>query len=367
MNKIRILAVNPGSTSIKAAVYEDDECVKTFNVPFDASKTADKADDMDFQVSFRAEAVERFLEKEGFDPASFDVTVGRGGNLHGVKTGAYEVSGYLIEHMHSLSGPWHASDFGGLIALYFAEKSGCKAYIYDAPSVDELADIARITGMKDVYRSGGGHVLNTHACALKFATEKGKDLKELNVIVAHLGGGCSFMAFKNGQMIDNAPEGAFSPERAGPIPPGRMIDVITKNNLDRRQAYALMRGNAGLKVLLGTADAIEVEKRISEGDTKAKLVYDAMIYNMAKVVGGLVAEPFEGDVDAVIITGSLAYSEYIREYLYRALHKMVKEIVFYPGQEEMNALAAGALRVYKGTEKANHYNKEIEEEYFSLS
>ena len=175
------------------------------------------------------------------------------------------------------------------------------------------------------------------------------------------------MAFKNGQMIDNAPEGAFSPERAGPIPPGRMIDVITKNNLDRRQAYALMRGNAGLKVLLGTADAIEVEKCISEGDTKAKLVYDAMIYNMAKVVGGLVAEPFEGDVDAVIITGSLAYSEYIREYLYRALHKMVKEIVFYPGQEEMNALAAGALRVYKGTEKANHYNKEIEEEYFSLS
>lgn len=368
VDKVRILAVNPGSTSTKIAVYENEECIFSESAHLCVEELEKHKGSLKEQCMYRAEGVEKTLREARIDPASFDVVVGRGGYVPGMKAGAYQVEGVLLDYMYHVPAPWHASDFGGIVAHYFAERSGCQAYIYDGPGVDEMIDMARITGFKGVYRQGGGHVLNQRACAIKYAKEVGKPLESLRLIVAHLGGGCSFNAFENGKMIDNFSdmEGTYAPERSGPLSPSLLIRLYADSGMTKQEMMSLIRGKGGLVALLGTNDAREVEKMIDAGDEKAKIVYDGMCYRIAKSIGGLVAAPLKGRVDAVILTGSLAYSERLTNFVTDYIRPLAGEIVIYPGEKEMESLAYGGLRVYRGEEQVRVLEKSDLEKKFSI-
>lgn len=365
---IRILAINPGSTSMKLAVYEDEKCVLSESASVDKEESERYMDSMESQCQFRARCIEETLKKANIDPASFDATVGRAGGVGRAKHGAYKVSSEMLAYTESLPKPWHPALFGPMVAKYFADKSGCNAYTYDPTSVDEMLDVARITGLEGVYRSGNGHVLNHRACALRYAEQVGKPLESLRLVTAHLGGGCSFMAFEDGYMRDNCGdlEGTYSPERSGPILPSYLIDYFVNNDLTKQEMSRHLRGKGGFVALLGTDSTIEVEKMMDNGDEKAALVFKGMCYRIAKSIGGLVAAPLKGNVDAIIITGGIAYSKRAVELITEYVRPLAGEIVVYPGEKELEALAMGALRAVRGQEPVHTFDRDYAVGRFSL-
>lgn len=352
----KILAINPGSTSTKIALYEDNTEIfcKTLDHPVQENEKFEKVQD---QFEMRKQVVLSFLKDNGYAVTELSAVVGRGGMLPPVKSGAYEVNAIMVDRLKNRPVFEHASNLGGLIAYEIACEIGKKAYIYDSVRVDELNDLARISGMPDIERSSTSHALNSRAMAMKAAAKYGKSYQEMNFIVAHLGGGISVSAHEKGKMVDIIAddEGPFSPERAGRVPCKELIDLCYSGKYDHRTMNRKLRGNGGLKAYLGTVDAREVQKMIDNGEEKAKLVYEAMAYQVAKGIGEL-ATVVDGNVDAIILTGGIAYSELLTMWIKKRV-SFIAPVEIMPGENEMESLAAGTLRVLKGIEVARVYSE----------
>lgn len=349
----KILAINPGSTSTKIALYEETKELFKKNIEHSNEEIA-KYKNITAQYEMRYEAIMNFLKEMNFDAKELSAVVGRGGLLPPVKSGAYRVNDSMVDRLANRPLVEHASNLGAIIANEISKPLNIPAFIYDSVAVDELEDIARITGMADVKRDSFSHALNMRAVAIKVAQKLGKAYEDCNLIVAHLGGGISISVHNKGKMVDivSDDEGPFSPERAGRISCKRLMQMCYST--DKNVMKKKMRGEGGLVSNLGTNSALEVEKKIESGDENAKLVYEAMAYQIAKGIGEL-ATVVDGEVDAVIITGGIAYSNMMTSWIKKRV-QFIAPVEIVPGENELEALAFGTLRVLKGEEKAHEYN-----------
>ncbi|MBE6036708.1 MAG: butyrate kinase [Clostridiales bacterium] len=353
----RILAINPGSTSTKIAYYEGEEQIFLENIAHPRAEL-EEFETILSQLDYRLKTVLDALEKHGVDPAKLDIVVGRGGMFPPVKAGGYVVNEAMRRMIYTANIPQHASNLGGLIAHDIARLAGVKGYIYDATSVDEFPPIAKITGIPEVERQSFCHVLNSKAVARMYAESIGKEYEDLNLVVAHLGGGISMSTHKGGKMVDSQSDdaGSFAPERAGSIPSVYVIDLCYSGEYNRAQMKKKIRGMGGLRAHLGTTDCREVERRIREGDEHAKLVYDAMIYQIAKGIT-LSFPALEGKIDAILLTGGVSYSDYVCEGVKKYVGAFAP-VVRFPGEYEMEALAAGGRRILEGEPTHEMYEEE---------
>ena len=350
----RLLILNPGSTSTKLAVFEGEEPLFVESVTHSAEELA-PFDCVADQYGFRRDLVLDCLVRHDVALESLTGIVSRGGLLTAIEAGAYAVNEDMVWQLKNKPRNEHASNVGAMIAKAIADELNIPAFIYDGVTVEELLPINKITGLAHMHRKGMGHNLNTRAAAMRYAREQGKDYKDITVIVAHLGGGISVNLHNNGRVEDfiNDEEGPFSPERAGGLP---MFDVIAdcfKPGMTQKDMMKQVKSRGGLMSHLGTTDSRDVEKMIADGDEHAKLVYDAMILNIAKNIGKL-APGVCGKVDAILLTGGIAYSKYVGEELTKRV-SFIAPVVVYPGEDEMKSLALGGLRVLRGEEKAKEY------------
>ena len=351
---MKILVINPGSTSTKMAVVEDGEPRLIKVIRHTAEELAPFSRITD-QFDFRRQMIIGELEKAGI-PIEFDAVVARGGLTKPVAGGVYAVDENMIQATYA-SDHQHACDLGCVIAREIAKGLDCPCYIADPVVTDELNDYARICGLKQFKRQSIWHALNQRAIARRFAKEHGKRYEDLNLIVAHLGGGISVAAHEHGRAVDvnNAldGEGPFSPERAGSLPARDLVDMCFSGEYTKDEIVKMISGKGGVNSLLGTTDMLEVDKRIQSGDAEAKLVADAMIYHVAKAIaekGAVLC----GNIDAIIFTGGIAYWEYLVEELKKRVSWMAP-IHVYPGEDEMSALAANAAAVLKGDIEVKKY------------
>ncbi len=341
-----ILAINPGSTSTKLALYENEK--EVFCTTLDhAAEEIEKYDKIQDQFEMRKNVVLSFLIDKGFDVNKLSAVVGRGGMVPKVKSGAYKVNEVMVNRLRNNPVVEHASNLGALIAYEIANIVGVSAYIYDSVRVDELIDLARISGMPDIPRTSTSHALNSRAMAMKVAKMYGKKYNEMNFVVAHLGGGISISVHERGRMVDIIAddEGPFSPERSGRVPCKELIDMCYSGKVDKKVMHKKLRGKGGLKAYLNTVDVREVEKMIENGNEDAKLVLEAMAYQVAKGIGDL-ATVVEGKVDAIVITGGIAYSTRMTSWIKKRV-QFIGPVEVMPGENEMESLALGTLRVLK--------------------
>ncbi|MNM87941.1 Butyrate kinase 2 [compost metagenome] len=350
----KILVINPGSTSTKIALYENEKEVfcETLDHP---TEEVDKYNSIQEQFEMRKECVLLCLKDKGYKVEELAAVVGRGGMLPSVKSGAYKVNDKMVDRLRNNPVIEHASNLGAIIAYEIANSIGISSYIYDSVRVDELEDIARISGMPEIQRSSTSHALNSRAMAMKVAEQYGKKYSDMNFIVAHLGGGISVSVHKKGSMVDIIAddEGPFSPERSGRVPCKELIDLCFSGKYDKKTMSKKLRGNGGIKAYLNTVDAREVEKMINEGNEKAKLVYEAMAYQVAKGIGEL-ATVVKGQVDYIVITGGIAYSKLMTGMIKERV-EFIAPVEIKAGENEMKSLALGTLRVLKNEEQYREY------------
>ncbi|WP_455543885.1 butyrate kinase [Intestinibacter sp.] len=352
----KILAINPGSTSTKIAVYENEQEIfeKTLR---HSSEEIDKFENIADQFEFRKDIIESVLGEAGIKLDELDAIVGRGGLLKPIKGGTYTVNDTMVEDLKIGVSGQHASNLGGIIARQMGDELNIPSFIVDPVVVDEMEDVARLSGVPEMPRMSIFHALNQKAIGRKAAQDLGKKYEECNLLIVHMGGGVTVGAHKNGRVIDNTNgldgEGPFSPERSGGIPVGELFKACYGDKMTKEQIAKRIKGQGGVVAYLGTNDIREVEARISEGDEKAKLVHEAMIYQIAKEIGAY-ATVLKGDVDAIILTGGIAYSAKVREMIEERV-SFIAKVISYPGEDEMSALAGGGLRVLKGEEEALVY------------
>lgn len=352
---MKILAVNPGSTSTKIAVYEDESPRLVRNIRHSVEELAAFPRIID-QFEFRKNLVLKELEADGV-PFCFDAIVGRGGLLKPISGGVYEVNDAMLNDIMSAM-RMHACNLGCLIASELAAMlPGCRAFIADPGVVDELDDVARITGSPQMPVTVIWHALNQRAIGRRFAAdctrshpERPVKYEELNLVICHLGGGVSVGVHRQGRAVDvpNALDGSgpFSPERAGTLPAGQLIDLCCSGRYTRDELKKRIQGHAGLAAHLGTTDVQEVERRIAAGDEHARLILDAMIYQIAKTIGGA-AVVLYGKVDAILLTGGMAHSSYITSRLQERV-SFLAPVHIYPGEDELQALAMNGLAALRG-------------------
>ena len=352
---MKILVVNPGSTSTKMAVYEDERPVLVRTLRHSVEELMKYPRIID-QFEFRKNLVLAELAGAGI-PMAFDAVVGRGGLLKPIPGGVYEVNDAMLNDIvHAMRS--HACNLGCLIAVELAvSMPHCRAFIADPGVVDELDEVARITGSPLMPRITIWHALNQRAIARRFATEQTAlhpdcpvRYEDLNLIICHLGGGISIGTHRHGRCVDvnNAldGEGPFSPERAGTLPAGSLIDLCFSGQFSQSDLKKRISGRAGLAAHLGTTDVQAIIKRIDEGDAHAALVLDAMIYQVAKSIGAA-ATVLCGQVDAILLTGGMAHADYIVSRLRRRV-EFLASVYVYPGEDEMEALALNALGALRG-------------------
>lgn len=356
MKKFKQLIINPGSTSTKIAVFDDEKCIYTETLRH-SSEDIGRFPRIIDQFAYRQTLVLDALQKAAIDPGELDSVVGRGGLLRPISGGTYFVNEKMIADLRGESRGLHASNLGGLLAKAIADDLQIPAYIVDPVSVDEMEAVARISGMPDNPRESLFHALNQKAVARKAAADLRKSYQESNLIVAHLGGGISVGAHTGGQVIDvnNAipGEGPFSPERSGGVPVGNLVRLCYSGRYSEAEIKKKLVGQGGMVAYLGTNNAVEVEKRVAQGDQEAELVYQAMAYQVAKEIGAA-STVLKGRVDAIIITGGIAHSQMLVNWITDRVD-FIAPVMVYPGEEEMEALAAGGLRVLMGTEKPKSY------------
>ena len=350
-----ILVLNPGSTSTKAAVYQDEQPVCSTSIlhtnqdlaPFPAL-----TDQLDYRVSL----VRKWLEEESFDLTTLSAVVGRGGIIPNIVAGGYRVDDALVDCLLHHTVFDHASNLGGLMARAFADPLGVPAYIYDAVTSDELLPEARVTGFKEVTRTSFCHVLNARAMGHKYAQAMGRDYEDMNLVVAHLGGGISISAHSRGRIIDSVADdaGPFSPDRSGSLNMLYVVEMCYSGKYTKAEMLKKLRGEGGMSALLGTHDCREIEARIQNGDERAALVYRAQALQIAKGVG-IMLGCFTELIDAVILTGGLAHSKMLTDMVIGYLHTLCRVVVL-PGENEMEALALGALRLLTGQEEVHTYH-----------
>lgn len=352
----RILVINPGSTSTKIGIFEEEkplfievlrhnsEEIKNFKRIFD-------------QYEFRKNVVLDFLKNKNIPLKSLTCVVGRGGLIKPVKSGTYIVNEKMIEDLKEAKRGEHASNLGAIIAYEIAKPLGIPAFIVDPVVVDEMDDVARISGLNGIERKSIFHALNQKAVARRAAKDLGKKYEEVNLIVAHLGGGISVGAHKKGRVVDvnNAlnGDGPFAPERAGGLPTQDLVELCFSGKYTLDEMKKKLAGEGGLVSHLGTNDAREVEKRIESGDSYSKLVYEAMAYQVSKTIGEMAAV-LKGEIDAIVLTGGIAYSEMLTNLIKERVSFLGK-VLIYPGEDEMEALALGALRVLRKEEEPKIY------------
>lgn len=354
-----ILAINPGSTSTKVALFKEEENVVQKNLDH-APSEIEKYEHIADQFEMRKEIILSWLESEGYSTGDLVAVVGRGGLLAPITGGTYKVTEAMLKDLRAGKRGEHASNLGGIIAKAIADMENIQSFIVDPVSVDEFDDVARISGIPEIERISLGHALNIKAVGRKVAERLGKGFDEVNLVVAHLGGGISVAPVRKGNNIDynNANEmGPFSPERTGGLPVGDLVKMCFSGKYTEKEMKAKIKGKGGLVAYLGTNDARDVIKMIEAGDEKAKLIFEAMGYQIGKEIGAM-ATALMGDVQAVVITGGLAYSNLLVDYI-KDMVSFIAPVVVVPGEDEMGALNGGALRVVNGSEKAKIYEDEV--------
>ncbi len=354
-----ILVINPGSTSTKVALFRNSENVIQNNLTHSAEEIS-KFERVADQLEMRQDLIEGWMKEEGYKLSDLEAVVGRGGLLKSMPGGTYEVSSKMKDDLIAAQRGEHASNLGGLIADKIAQKAGVKSFIVDPVAVDEFDDIARISGIPQIERISLGHALNIKAVGRRAARELGKNLEDVNLVVAHIGGGISICPLRKGKAIDynNANEmGPFSPERTGGLPCGDLVKLCFSGKFTLPEMKKKISGKGGLVAYLGTNDAREVQKRIDEGDKNAELIFSAMAYQIAKEIGQM-ATVLKGDVDAIVMTGGVSYSENLTNQV-KEMVSFIAPYMVIPGEDEMLALAEGTVRVLNNEEKAKIYENEV--------
>jgi len=344
-----ILAINPGSTSTKVALYKNEE--ELFNESISHPHTEiEKFDSILHQADLRMKAVVDTLEKHGYKSEDLSIVMGRGGMLPPVNVGGYKVNDKMLQLIYSEQLQQHASNLGAVLANNIAEPVGIGAYVYDAVTACEFPPVAKITGMKEIERRSFYHVLNCRAVSIRYAESIGKKYEDVNLLVTHLGGGITVGAHCKGKIIDSLADdnGPFAPERAGSVPLLDLIDMCYSGKYTKKEMIGKVRGMGGLRALLGTSDGREIKKLIESGDKHAALVMEAQAYQIAKGIA-LMSPALKGDCDAIIVTGGLAFNTYLVDDVKKYISWLGK-IVVMPGEFEMEALALGGLRILRNEE-----------------
>ncbi len=360
--KETILAINPGSTSTKIAIYEGTEQKYQTNLTH-STEELEKFPTIASQFEFRREAIRENLVQNGVNLADIEVVIGRGGLIYPLESGIYGVNELMKEHLHNPPLGQHASNLGGLIADDLAREittqtgSEVRAYIADPVVVDELQDVARVSGHPLFKRLSIFHALNQKAIARAYAADSGKSYEELNLVVVHLGGGISIGAHRKGKVVDvnNAldGEGPMSPERSGTLPVGQLVKLCFSGQYTQAEVAQMVKGQGGMVGFTGSNDARVVCQNAEDGDPEAKLVVDAMCYQIAKYIGEM-AVVLKGEVDAIILTGGMARDKAMTADI-AAMTDWIAPMAIYGGEDEMGALALNAYRVLRGELEAKIY------------
>ncbi|QHS22687.1 butyrate kinase [Virgibacillus sp. MSP4-1] len=356
----RILVINPGSTSTKMGVFDNRQCIfeKTIRHSSDEINSFPNLID---QYDFRKQMILEHLDYEGINISRLDAVCGRGGLLRPIKGGTYTVNNQMLKDLKEGYNGKHASNLGGIIAHEIASGLNIPAFIVDPVVVDELEHLARYSGVPEIPRKSIFHALNQKAVARKAAVDLNKRYEETNLVVTHMGGGITVGAHKKGRVVDVNNglhgDGPFSPERAGTVPAGDLISLSFSGEYFIDEMMKKIVGHGGLMGYLKTNDAREVEKRIKHGDKEAEEVYEAMAYQVAKEIGSA-SVVLEGKVDAIVLTGGLAYDDSFVDMIKKRV-KWIADIWTYPGEDELLALAEGTLRVLNGEETPKTYPQSI--------
>jgi butyrate kinase len=351
-----ILVINLGSTSTKVSVSNSGEMLFTESVNHPAEELKQFSRIID-QYELRKNTILAVLSDKGFSLDTIDAVASRGGNMKPIPGGIYEICPEMIEDMKSGKFGQHPNMCGGIIAYNLGKERNIAALTVDPPTVDEMCVYAGYSGIPQIKRQSSFHALNSKATARKIAARLGRDYEEVNLITAHLGGGISVGAHLKGKVIDvnNSldGDGPFSPERAGSLPVGDLVRLCFSGEYSKEQVLKLLQGGGGLVAYLGTTSGLEIEKRITAGDTVAAEVFEAMAYQVAKEIGAC-ATVLKGEVDAIALTGSLAYSQRLTDSLKEKV-SFIAQVLLDPGENEMEALAAGAMRYFRGEEQLARY------------
>ena len=352
--EFRILSINPGSTSTKIALYLNERPAFVENIRHsDAEMAQFRGRAVLDQQKYRSAQIEAALSEAGHDVRQLHAVVGRGGLLPALASGTYVVNTDMLTELRLARRGEHAANLGAFLAYDIAQKANVQAYVVDPVSVDEWPEWARLSGSVLLERQCLSHALNSKAVAKRYARENGERYESLRLIVAHLGSGISVSAHENGLMVDvtnSREEGACSTERAGGVPVMQLVDLCFSGQYTQKQVEELLFRDGGLYSYLGTKDLVEVERRIACGDAKAKTVFDAMVYQIAKEIGAMAAV-LHGRVNAVLITGGMAHSQRLVSIL-TEYTSWIATIAVYPGEDELRALMEGALRVLRHEERS---------------
>ncbi len=352
----KIFAINPGSTSTKIALIEDDTVLFSKNLSHDAAKLAE-FDGISAQLPYRKEMIIHLLEEDKVSLDGISACVGRGGGLLAIEGGTYKIEDILLDHAtRGANGVQHPAMLGPQLANEFSKEYGCPAFVVNPPDVDELQDLARLTGIKGVNRDVHLHALNLKETAIRHAQSQGKKYEEQNYVVCHIGGGISISAHRKGRMIDGfdivGGEGPMAPTRSGSVSVANLLRYAADKDL--KEVKGVCTRSGGLVSHLGTSDALEVSRRAESGDAYAKMVWDTMIYQINKCIGSMAAA-LHGKVDGILLGGGMVYNEGLVAQVKEACG-WIAPVSAYPGEFEMEAMAAGAIRVLSGAEEAKHYS-----------
>ncbi|MCB2295072.1 butyrate kinase [Clostridium algoriphilum] len=352
----KLLIINPGSTSTKIGVYEDENEILEETLRH-SSEEIGQFEGVFEQLNFRKDVILKVLKEKNFDINTLDAIVGRGGLLKPIEGGTYAVNEVMLNDLKIGVQGQHASNLGGIIANEIGKSLDKPAFIVDPVVVDEMIDVAKLSGLPELERKSIFHALNQKAVAKRYAKENGKKYEEVNLIVAHMGGGVSVAAHKDGKIVDVNNtldgEGPFSPERAGGLPSGDLARMCFSGKYTLDDILKKINGKGGFVAYLNTNDARDVIAKVEAGDEKAKLIFEAMGYQVAKEIGSCAAA-LSGKVDAIILTGGIAYGKLMVSYITEKVEFIAKVIV-YPGEDELLALAQGGIRVLNGQEQAKEY------------
>jgi len=351
-----LLAINTGSTSTKVAVYEGEELLFRESIQHRLSDFKDFSQIID-QYPLRISVINELLKHHNFDTKKLDAVVGRGGILKPISGGVWKVGDVMLKDLRDTKTSQHASNLSGIIAHEIAEPLGIPAYIVDPVVVDEMDPVAKVTGLPEISRRSIFHALNQKATARRAAAELGKPYEKTNLIVAHMGGGITVGAHKEGRVVDvnnglNG-DGPFSPERSGSIPVTDLISLCFSGKYSEEDLQKMVRQGGGLKAYFGTTDTQAVMKQAEAGDQRCSLILEAMAYQVSKEIAGLGAV-FGGEIDGIILTGGLAQSD---EFIGKIRDRIgyMGRIFLYPGENELEALRDNALRVLRGEAQAHEY------------
>ncbi len=354
---MRILVINPGSTSTKLSVFKDGKEILSKKIAHSKEELSPYKKISD-QFEFRKTLILNFLKRNGYSIKDFDAIGARGGNTHPLESGVYRVNEKMVNDLISLCYGAHASNLGAPLAYAIAEEANLPAFIVDPVIVDEMQDIAKITGLKNIEREARDHPLNQKAAARESAKELGIAYENGNFIVAHLGGGISVASHKKGKMIDenNAlnGDGPFSPERAGDLPNIAVINLCFSGKYTKEEIKKMLAGRGGLVSHLNTNSLIDVSNKIKNGDKHAKLIFNAMVYQISKEIGKH-SVVLKGNVDGIVLTGGLANSKELTDAI-KDYVSFIAPVFIYPGEHEMEAIARGVSRALMGNEKIKEYD-----------